>query len=503
MNSQNTSANREEGLRGRIFSGMIWTNLGQITQILCQLIAIVVLARLLSPHDFGVFAVGLIMLGIAEGAFWLCLEQAVVQHKGELGDHVDIAWTGNLLGAIAGYLILAPLTPLVTNYVFNVPEATYVTWLLLLCPICTALKSPTLIHFHRQIDLQSFFYLTSIFAVMRYLGAILIALWLDNYWALAIGYVAGRVAEVILSYILLDGRPKLAFSKETFWQLYRYSSWLQAIATFKNITRHLDSMIVGSIMSTSLLGIYNRAWTIAAVPLTGLESIVYRVFFPMFSAVQEQPQKSEQLAKHANDFCLLLWVPIYVLFAVAGTEIINFVLGSKWLQAAPVIPLLTIGLALRSLTLVLSSLLRANGLSREAFLLNIIPVVVVAAAIFPLVGKYGLSGAAIAVALGAIVCLICTQWVIQNRLSISLRSWLPALLICAAAALIAVYGTTWLMGQPTLAGGLPLARIFLALTLLLAALFAMQLIFRSGPLDTLHVGLGRLKEIRDAKLTAK
>ncbi|MDH3232368.1 MAG: lipopolysaccharide biosynthesis protein [Alphaproteobacteria bacterium] len=358
------------------------------------LISMVVLARLLSPDDFGVFAIGLIVLGFIEFLAEGGIEFALIREQSAKREHFDSAWTVQIiLGLLTGALIFAS-APLVA-YLFDEPRAVPVLQILALRPVCTAFTNIGVVSFLKEFDFRKEFLFDVTRRVMDATITIVLAVTLRNYMALVIGAVAGAAFGAIFSYVIHPYRPRLSLKKVR--EIWSFSGWLVVSYAAEEISDLVDRIVVGAIAATNMLGLYHMAGTISAVIMQNTIFPLWRGLFPAYAKIAHEP---EELA--AAFYPVFGWVVVVSCVAGFGIssvapDLVVTLLGEKWAPAIPLVPWLTVAVAIAGVVDNPLLILTALGRTRLIAIQSIIRVVMVGTAL-PLAGMFwGVEGVAIAV----------------------------------------------------------------------------------------------------------
>src|SRR5215469_8360793 len=193
----------------QMFTGSVWLIGLRWAVRLTGVISTLVLARLLSPSDFGVVAIAMVIVGMFEVLSWNGQELAIIRHDTPTPDHYNTAWTiSALIGVViaVGIVLVAPLTK---NYFHDDRSIAVMRWLAIR-PLLSGLENVGTVDFQRDLRFDRVFGYNFYAKVIAFFVTITAAALLRNYWALVIGSLTGQSARTILSYVLHPYRP--AFS---------------------------------------------------------------------------------------------------------------------------------------------------------------------------------------------------------------------------------------------------------------------------------------------------
>lgn len=482
-----------ESLSRKAASGVMWLYAEYGIQFLCQTIALIALARLLTPADFGVFAIGLMMVGVGETVFRVGLGPSIIQKPGNVDGYLEVAWTVNLVLAVLAFFVLAAITPWLNGVVFRSPESSPGTIAMLLSVPLSSCLNPQCLLLLKEMRYRQLFVIGLPRNIIRYGVAPLIAIWQPTYWAMVVAYVLSYVGEVILSYVIVPNRAQFLWKRAYFLEMYQFSGWLQINGILKWLSRYLDSFVVGNVLGTNALGLYNRAFTLASLPTQQVNMILLKVGFPLFAAIQTEKSRTNFLALHLLNLATLTFFPVVLGVLLFGSEIVRLVLGPEWESLVPALQILICAMYLRALADVLLIVMRSNGYSRLEFTNNLVRIVGTGASLYPLSHLYGMTGAALAVLVGSILAIPSVLFWSARVLELAWRRVVESITVVVAVTVLAV----WLLWPARIWVHQDILRFVLAgsgaLLLGFLVLAGFHAIFRIGPFESLTTAFDLLR----------
>ncbi|MDT3670684.1 MAG: lipopolysaccharide biosynthesis protein [Aromatoleum sp.] len=304
---------------------------------LIGLVSVLVLARILSPDDFGVIAIASLVIGFVDIILDLGVNVALIQNDKATREHYDTAWTLRLIQSVLACAILVAGAPLAGDY-FNNPGAVPVLqWMSLGLPL-SSLENIGVVDFQKKmrfgLDLR--FVLTK--RLVGFLVTLAAAWMLRSYWALVIGALSGRAFGVLLSYAMHSMRPRLGLQK--FQEVFSVSQWMLVRNIGTYLDNNLHKMLVGRWFPSATLGTYSLADEISAMPSTEILAPLNRVLFPAFVQVKENLVELKRVFLLAQAMQTLIGIPAGVGLAVVAHDAVLLLLGEKWLAAVPFVQLL-------------------------------------------------------------------------------------------------------------------------------------------------------------------
>ena len=416
--------------------GMRWTDRA------IGLISTLILARLLLPEDFGIVAMASIVVGLIDTLLDLGVGSALIQNKHAGREEFDTAWTVRLVQSIFVALLIWLIAPLAAEY-FRDPRVLDVTRVMALSAIIGGFENIGIVAFQKNMefgrDFQFFFFRR----IAGFFVTIALAFLLHSYWAMVIGAVVGRATGVLISYRLHDYRPR--FSLARLKQIWSFSQWILVANIGSYGLMQIDKFLVGRRTDAGTMGSYALADEIASLPTTELLSPLSRVLFPVFVDAANDSTKLRVAFCKAIGVQTLVALPAGVGLCMVAGDLVQLLLGARWLQTIPLIQtlaLISIFSALSySASYLIMTLGKVNLLAISSWVrLGLLGVLVVV--VFPDAGAQGIANIRLATtALGfAFFLSMALYYVEPLRLKDFIaNSWRPALSTAIMAFLLSTF----------------------------------------------------------------
>lgn len=432
-----------EGITHRTLSGLFWVLSGAGFQAVLRMVVFVILARLLTPADFGLVNAASVVVGFSEIFSLLGIGPAVVQRPNLEERHIRTGFTISVLFGVlmAGFIWLLSLS--LAGF-FQMKELTPVIRVLVLAFPLHSISVIAESLLQRELQFRWLAGINVASFALGY-GVVGVSLALTGFgvWAL----VGATLAQAVFnSTILLTVKPHPRlpqFDRRAFNELMYFGGGFTAARICNYIALQGDYLVVGRWLGAEALGLYGRAYQLMVLPATILGKTLDRVFFPVLAKVQEDPKRLAMVYRRSVSLIALLILPTSAAMLVLGPEIIYVLLGSKWTGAIVPFQILTIGMLFRTSYKVSDSLSQATGkVYHRAWLQSIYAALVLGGA---WVGQHwGISGVALGV-LGAIAI----NFILMAQLSLSVTSmtWESFLAVHLSAMLLAtlIYMEVWLL----------------------------------------------------------
>jgi len=314
---------------------------------LAGVVSTIVLARLLTPSDFGVVAVATVVLGLASVMLDFGIQVTVVQIRNLERADIDTAWTLRLLqnAVIAAILILSSGW---TGDYYRDARLASVLVVLGVAYLIDGLTGMGPVVFQKR---QQYAREVAFFMFRRAGGlvvTIILALWLRDYWALVIGTLLSNMIGVVLSYAMHPLAPRLTLAR---WRRFIGASvWLTLHSISGYASLQIDKLIVGRRDGASILGAYSLADQIAAMPTSELLAPMNRALFPAMAAMQDDLPRLREAFLSGLGIQTMLAMPAAIGLALVAPDVVVVMLGQQWVAAGPVMTALALAYGVNALT---------------------------------------------------------------------------------------------------------------------------------------------------------
>jgi O-antigen/teichoic acid export membrane protein len=356
-----------------VLRGSLWTLALRWSLRLVGLVSTAIVARLLTPEDFGLMALVVSVLGLLEALTDTGAALAIVRHPRPERRHYDTVWTVNLIahGAIA--VVLALAAPLVAH-LYGDPRYQPVLLVLAGAIAVRGLENIGIANFQRTFDFGrefGFLFATQLSATVVTIGA---AFLFRSYWALAAGMVTRAVASVALSFAFQPYRPRL--SLEAGRELIGFSLWTSVRSVALFFTWRADALVLAAFYPPAGVGLYTLARELALMATNEVLLPVGRALLPGFARIQAERGRLERAFVRALNVGSHIAMATGVGLCAVADQAVPVVYGEPYVDAVPLLEVLALATAVGSLTGPVGQFLTALGRMREQAVLWSVQAVV-------------------------------------------------------------------------------------------------------------------------------
>lgn len=376
-------------------------------RVITRLVAlgrIAILARLLAPSQFGAFGIAAIVLAFLEIFTETGVNVFLVQEKNGTDKYINTAWVISIFRGILISAAILLVAPLISSF-FNSPEALPLLYYIGLVPFLRGFINPSIIKFQKELQFNREFWLRTSVFILGSLVAVLLAIITRSAVSLIWGIIAGAFLEVMLSFIIVKPRPKFEFKLPLAKRIIGRGKWVTASGIFTYLSQQGDDAVVGKLLNTASLGLYQMAYKLSTLPLTEITQVAGKVTFPVFVRISDDLARLKRAFLKTTIATSLLIIPFGLILFLFPKEIITIILGKNWLEAVSVLKVLVIFGVIRAIEGVPNSMFLALKKQKWVAKIHLVQLIGLAIFIIPLTLKYGLVGAGIASIISTLVPL--------------------------------------------------------------------------------------------------
>jgi O-antigen/teichoic acid export membrane protein len=397
MNSETASG---PGFARRIAAGASLFVLGNLGARLLGIVSLGVLGRLLTPDDFGIIAITMLVIGISDALMSRQFDLALIRTREIDRQHFDTAFTLSLSwGLLAGGAIFA-LSGWIALLLDTPALGSVLKWLAV-APVIEGLRNPRFVEFERGLAFLPDTLVNLGAKTLQIAVAIGLAALLRNYWAMVAGYLAFVITRLVLGYLLRPYRPGL--SLRHFREFLSFGGWIGGTGLLGLLIQKSDVALIGATLGTAVVGIYNIGSELTLTATQYLAGPVARAVYPGLSAVAGDPARLRRGYYRAQEILMGILLPLGIGTALVAREAVLVLVGAKWEAAIPVLQILAPVSAVSLVVFNIQSLLMVDGSTRSMFGRNLAVAAFQIPAIALGLWSFGLAGAIVARALALLL----------------------------------------------------------------------------------------------------
>jgi O-antigen/teichoic acid export membrane protein len=319
----------DKTLKSKTISGLLWSFIDKIAGSGITFVVGIILARLLSPKEFGLIGMITIFIAISESFIDSGFSQALIRKKDCTQRDYSTVFFFNLAIGVLFFLILFLLAPAISNF-FDEPKLKMlvrVLGLVLIIDAFTIIQRTTLtkrVDFKLQTKVSIISSLCSgiIGITMAYMGY--------GVWSLVAKTLCQRFINSLLLWFWNYWKPQLVFCINSFRELFSFGSKLLISGLINTIYQNIYFLIIGKYFSAQELGFYTRAVQFKDLPSSNINGIISRVSYPVLAQLQDDPTKLKAGYKKLIKSTMFITFVLMLLMAAVAEPMIITLIGEKW-----------------------------------------------------------------------------------------------------------------------------------------------------------------------------
>lgn len=422
---------QQESLKNKTIKGVGWSAADALLGQGVTFIVGLVLARLLSPDEYGLIGICLIFTTVLNGIVDSGFSNALIRKKEVTDEDYNTMFTTNMAISIVLYVLLFISAPLVSNF-FHRIELTALVRVTGLILFLNALSITQVTILTKNIDFKTKTKASLVSAIISGVIGIVMAFMGYGVWSLVAQQLSKQLLYTLCLWVLNKWWPKFTFYNDSFKYMWGFGWKLLASGILNNVWNQLYQVVIGRCYTSSTLGHYTRANECASIFSSNLTTIVQRVTFPVLSELQDD--KKKLLVNYRKLIKVSMFVTVICMFALGAMAepMIYSLIGPQWHQAATFLPFICITMSLYPLHAINLNMLQVQGRSDLFLYLEIVKKIITLIPIFigAFVGVYWMLCASI---FTGFIAFLLNSWFTGKFLNYSswqqLKDVLPSYLI--------------------------------------------------------------------------
>jgi O-antigen/teichoic acid export membrane protein len=427
----------------RTVRGGFWMFSLRIVQQLFGLARLIILARILSPDDFGLIGIALLTMATLETFTQTGFQAALIQKKKDIKSYLDAAWTVTIIRGVILFLILYFIAPYAAIF-FKSPKALSIIRIIGFSFLIQAFTNIGVIYFQKELEFNKQFIYQFTGTIADFVVAVSAVLILRNVWALVFGLLAGNVARLIASYFIHPYRPRLSKDLTKAKELFGFGKWIFISSILVFLLVHGDDIFVGKLLGVAALGFYQMAYRISNMPATEITHVISQVTFPAYSKLQDDIPKLRKAYLKVLQVTAFLSFPIAGLIFVLAPDFTMIFLGEKWMPMVPAMQVLVWWGVIRSLVGSISPIFMSIGKPKIVTKMQFFQTVLLFVLIYPLTVYLGILGTSVAVFLSALAMFFVRNYILIKVINSKILEFYKTIFVPMIFTLVSIFPIVFL-----------------------------------------------------------
>ena len=331
----------EQSLKDKTVKGVAWSSIDNVVQFSVTFVVSIVLARLLSPDNYGLIGIITIFTAICQTLINGGFTSALIRKKDATDDDYNTVFIVNLVMSILLYGLIYVCSPLIAEF-FKREELIALTRVSSLGMIIGALAIVQQTRLTKRIDFKTQTKITFIASIASGVIGIIMALLGFGVWALVAQTLSIQAFRTILLWFYNKWIPQIRFSNVSFHELFEFGWKMMVSGVLDTVWKELYQVVVGKFYSPATLGQYTRAKQFSRLFSSNLTNVIQRVTYPVLSNIQND--KERMVLAYRRIIKVTMFVTAISMFFLGAISepLLYCLIGPKWHEAATYLPLICI-----------------------------------------------------------------------------------------------------------------------------------------------------------------
>ena len=323
-----------QNLKQKAVSGMIWSALQRYSTLVIQFISGIILARLLTPYDYGCIGMLLIFMVLAEAFIDGGFGSALIQKKNPTQEDYSTIFFWNLGMAVLLYLVLYFSAPVIAQF-YRIPL------------LCDVLRVQGLILFiyafnivqRNQLQKKLNFKVLSIVTITTSIISLVVTITMAYHgfgvWALVTQFFLMAFIPALVFWFYVKWRPQLTFSWQSFKGLFSFGFYMFLTTVLNHFNQHIQGLLIGRVYNPSTLGYYTKAFSTENLASTSISQVLTQVIYPLYSEMQDDKDRLRNVIKNVSGAISYVSFPLLFILILCAKPIFVLLYSNKWLGSVP------------------------------------------------------------------------------------------------------------------------------------------------------------------------
>lgn len=381
----------KNNLKQKAISGIIWSAFQRYSTMFISFISGIILARLLTPYDYGCIGMLAIFMVLAETFIDGGFGEALIQKKDPTQKDYSTIFFWNLIMAFLMYAVLFFSAPLIARF-YNIPL------------LCSVLRVQGIILFiyafnivqKNQLRKRLNFKILSIVTIITSVTTLLITIVMAyngfGVWALVAQNIIGATIPALIFWFYMKWRPSWVFSWNSFKELFGFGFYMFLIHFLNQFGNQIQGLLIGKFYNPSTMGLYSKAFGTERLASTSISQVMTQVTFPLYAEVQDDKAELANIIKRITMTLAYVTFPLMFIFILCAKPLFVLLYSDRWIGSVPYFQVLCLSGLAFCLQSVNNHSIAAIGKSKTMFVWTFVKRIVGITLIVSGLFIYGMRG---------------------------------------------------------------------------------------------------------------
>lgn len=402
-----------KNLKQKTISGMIWSAFQRYSTMIISFISGIILARLLTPHDYGCIGMLSIFMVLAECFIDGGFGEALIQKKNPTQADYSTIFFWNIAMAVFMYIVLYLSAPFIA-YFYDMPllrDVLRVQGIILFIYAFNIVQRNQL---RKKMNFKVLSIVTIITSVTSLTITILMAYNGYGVWSLVAQHIMTAFIPALVFWFYIKWRPQMTFSWQSLHELFSFGCYMFLTHVLNRFERQIQGLLIGKVYNSSTMGYYSKAFAVERLSSTSISQVMAQVTFPLYAEMQDDKAKLVNALKRLTMTLSYFTFPLMFILLLCAKPIFILLYSDRWAASVPYFQVLCISGLAYCLQAVNNQTIAAIGKSKVMFIVTIIKRIIgISLIVFGLM-LYGMNGLLVGVVLNTWVSYLINICVVSR-----------------------------------------------------------------------------------------
>ena len=362
---------RQKNLKQKAAAGMIWTALQKYSTMFIAFISGVILARLLTPYDYGCIGMLSIFMVLAEAFIDGGFGSALIQKKNPTQEDYSTIFWFNIGMSVLMYAVLYACAPAISRF-YDIPL------------LCDVLRVQGLVLFiyalniiqRNQLRKKLNFKVLSIVTIITSITSLVVTIYMAykgfGVWALVAQNIISTAIPAFVFWFYIKWRPIWFFSVRSFKELFSFGFFMFLTSMLNQFGQQIQGLLIGKMYDPATMGYYSKAHSSEKLASHSISSVMMQVTYPLYAEVQDNKQQLGNMIRRITMTLSYITFPMLFILLLSAKPIFVLLFSERWLQSVPYFQVLCIAGLAGCLQSINNQAIAAIGKSRAMFVWTIV-----------------------------------------------------------------------------------------------------------------------------------
>ncbi|MDE5758276.1 MAG: lipopolysaccharide biosynthesis protein [Allobaculum sp.] len=331
-----------ESLGHKASTGAIWASIDKFGSMGLQFSVNLILARILSPADFGIIGMLAIFIAVSQTLIDSGFASALIQKKNPTQTDFSTIFYWNITFSTLLYLILYAVAPFIAGF-YSMPLLSEVLRIIALNLILTAALAIQRTRLQKDLAFKTI----CIVNLSSYICGALLAIFMAHHgwgvWSLVWMQLVYGILSIFLLAVITRWKPSLFFSMESLRELFGFGGFIMAANILQTICQNLQGLIIGKRFEATQMGYFSQAYKLDQISSHSIPQVIVQVMYPVYSSIQDDRERLNDMVLLSIRVVSFIIFPILSTLIIVSEPLIQFLYGDKWIPCVPYFRILCVG----------------------------------------------------------------------------------------------------------------------------------------------------------------